>query len=596
MKILSRILLLALIVAAALVSLPRSARADDALPVFESCMNGAPPSWVLGGVGSGWVAHFTSGNEDAAGQGWLRLTSAVGNQAGYAYYDRAFNSRYGIIVSFEYTAWGGTGADGTGFFLFDGSTQNFSIGDVGGSLGYANGCNITGLSNAYVGIGLDEYGNFANPGDRCKNGGPGQVANSVTLRGSGNGTTGYNFLINVPVASYGGISIPGQTSTRPNLTGANYRKVLMSISPDKKLTLSIQFGAGNPYTTLINQYNLGNATGQAPLPATLKLGFFASTGGSTNYHELRNISAAVPADLAVTKTDGVTSVLPGNPITYTVVFSNNGPNDVENAAISDLVPAGITGVSWTSTASSGSSCGQYSGSGNNITTTVSLLNGGNATFTIDGTVSQTISGNITNTATISPPVNISDSNPSNNSATDTDTVPPAVTTLGATAVGAATATLNGNLTSLGSASSVTVSFQYATDAYYIANGGNYSNATGNQLRSATGTFSGNLTGLPGATTYHFRARAVGNGTAYGEDMTFRTGTTPPTVVTNAATNVTTNSATLNGNLTSMGTASLVNVSFEWGETTNYGNQTTAQGRTSIGNFSAALTGLSPGTA
>ena len=589
------ILLLVLIVAAAFFSVPRFAQAGDGLPVFESCMDGAPPGWVLGGVGSGWTAHFTSGNEDPTGQGWLRLTSATTNQAGYAYYDYAFHSSYGIIVSFEYTAWGGTGADGTGFFLFDGSTQNFSIGDVGGSLGYANGCSINGLSNAYVGIGLDEYGNFANPADRCKTGGPGQVANSVTVRGSGNGTIGYNFLVNVPVASYGGISIPGQTSTRPNLTAANYRKVLMTITPDKKLTLSIQFGAGNPYTTLINQYNLGNLTGQAPLPATLKLGFFASTGASTNYHELRNISAAVPADLAVTKTDGLTSILPGNPITYTVVFSNNGPNDVENAAISDLVPASITAVSWTSAASSGSSCGQYSGSGNNITTTVSLLNGGNATFTIDGTVSQTLTGPIVNTATISPPVNISDSNPNNNSATDTDTAPPAVTTLGATGVGTGTATLNGNLTSLGSASSVTVSFQYATDAYYIANSGNYNSATGNQTRSTTGTFTANLTGLSGATTYHFRARAVGNGTAYGEDMTFRTGTTPPTVVTNAATNVTTTSATLNGNLTSMGTATLVNVSFEWGETINYGNQTTAQGRTSIGNFSAALTALSPGT-
>ena len=591
-----RILLIAiifLIVAAAFGSLPQSAKADDGLPIFESCMNGTPPVWVLGGVGGSWVAHFTSGVEDPVGQGWLRLTSNVGNQAGYALYDYAFHSSYGIVVSFEYVSWGGTGADGVGFFLFDGSTQNFQIGDVGGSLGYANGCSVNGLSNAYVGIGLDEYGNFANPADRCKNGGPGLRQDSVTVRGSGNGTLGYAWLTTVSVGSYGGIDITG-TSTRPVLTGANYRKVLMTITPDKKLTLSVQFGAGNPYTTLINSYNLGNATGQAPLPPTLKLGFFASTGGSTNYHEIRNISAAVPADLAVTKTDGQTSVIPGDPITYTVTAVNNGPNDVTNAVLDDAVPSSITGVTWTATASPGSSCGQYSGSGN-ISTTVNLLNSGNATFLISGTISQTLTGPIINTATITPPVNISDSNPSNNSATDTNSVPPAVTTRGATPVGATTATLNGNLTSMGSASSVTVSFQYATDAYYIANGGSYSTATGNQVRSTTGTFSANLTGLPGSTTYHFRARAVGNGTVYGDDMTFRTGTTPPTVVTNAATNITTTSAILNGNLTSMGTANLVNVSFEWGETINYGNETTPQGLTSAGNFSAPLTGLSPGT-
>ena len=181
--IMLRIAIIAMVVSSALLSLPRSARADDALPVFETCMNGAPPYWVLGGIDSGWVAHFTSGNEDAVGQGWLRLTSATTNQAGYAYYDRSFNSRYGIIVSFEYTAWGGTAADGIVFFLFDGSTTNFNIGDVGGSLGYANGCGVNGVSNAYVGVGLDEYGNFANPADRCKNGGPGRVINSVTIRG-----------------------------------------------------------------------------------------------------------------------------------------------------------------------------------------------------------------------------------------------------------------------------------------------------------------------------------------------------------------------------------------------------------------------------
>jgi len=39
---------------------------------------------------------------------------------------------------------------------------------------------------------------------------------------------------------------------------------------------------------------------------------------------------------------------------------------------------------------------------------------------------------------------------------------------------------------------------------------------------AIGPFSGNLTDLAGNTTYHFRAKAVGDGTAYGDDVTFAT--------------------------------------------------------------------------
>ncbi|GAJ04256.1 unnamed protein product, partial [marine sediment metagenome] len=69
----------------------------------------------------------------------------------------------------------------------------------------------------------------------------------------------------------------------------------------------------------------------------------------------------------------------------------------------------------------------------------------------------------------------------------------------------------------------------------------------------------------------------------------------PDVVTNAATSITTSSATLNGNLGNLGTALSVDVSFEWGTSTSYGEETPTETMTSIGSFSAALSGLSPGT-
>lgn len=71
--------------------------------------------------------------------------------------------------------------------------------------------------------------------------------------------------------------------------------------------------------------------------------------------------------------------------------------------------------------------------------------------------------------------------------------------------------------------------------------------------------------------------------------------TAPTVVTNAATSVTTNSATLNGNLGSLGTALSATVSFEWGTTTAYGRETATQTMTSTGSFSFSLSGLSDDT-
>jgi len=68
---------------------------------------------------------------------------------------------------------------------------------------------------------------------------------------------------------------------------------------------------------------------------------------------------------------------------------------------------------------------------------------------------------------------------------------------------------------------------------------------------------------------------------------------PPTVTSNAASNVSNTTATLNGNLDNMGGATSCTVWFQWGLTTSYGQETIHQTKTSTGLFSAGLTGLTP---
>ncbi|MEW6141817.1 MAG: C1 family peptidase [Chloroflexota bacterium] len=169
-------------------------------------------------------------------------------------------------------------------------------------------------------------------------------------------------------------------------------------------------------------------------------------------------------------------------------------------------------------------------------------------------------------------------------------VAPTVETSAASAVTSNSATLNGNLTSLGSATSVNVYFEYGTTT-------SYGTPTPPQAKTATGTFSQDVTGLANGTGYHARAKADGGiaGIANGTDISFTTAT-PPAVATVTATDVTATSATLNGNLTSLGSSTTVNVSFEYGQTTNYGSTTTPQARTATGPFSAGLTGLATGPA
>jgi uncharacterized repeat protein (TIGR01451 family) len=108
------------------------------------------------------------------------------------------------------------------------------------------------------------------------------------------------------------------------------------------------------------------------------------------------------ANVAIAKTDGGVTALWNRFLTYTLTASNAGPNAVSGATVTDNFNAGLAGVTWTCTASAGSSCAP-TGSGN-ISSSVNLLAGGTATYTARGTVVWGTAGPIPNTATIASPI------------------------------------------------------------------------------------------------------------------------------------------------------------------------------------------------
>ena len=130
--------------------------------------------------------------------------------------------------------------------------------------------------------------------------------------------------------------------------------------------------------------------------------------------ETTTVTAAPTADLALDKSDGGVEGRWGQPLTYTVTVSNSGPVAVTAATVTDTMPSALTGVTWTCTASAGSSC-PASGSGN-INVPVDLLMNGTATFTATGTVMiGTVS--LGNTASVALPSGHFDPNAANNSDT-----------------------------------------------------------------------------------------------------------------------------------------------------------------------------------
>ena len=126
------------------------------------------------------------------------------------------------------------------------------------------------------------------------------------------------------------------------------------------------------------------------------------------------------ANLGITKTDGQTSVVAGQQVTYTITVTNAGPDAVNGATVTDTMPAALTGVTWT--CAPASSCGAASGSGS-INTTVSLFNGSSATFTVTGTLAANATGSLVNTASVVAPSGTTDPTTGTpNSATDTDAI------------------------------------------------------------------------------------------------------------------------------------------------------------------------------
>ncbi|MHB8883363.1 MAG: IPTL-CTERM sorting domain-containing protein [Thermodesulfovibrionales bacterium] len=135
-----------------------------------------------------------------------------------------------------------------------------------------------------------------------------------------------------------------------------------------------------------------------------------------------NIPVTKTADLSISKTDGAVVAVPGQGFIYTIVVTNNGPSSVSGATVADTLPGALTGVTWTCSASAGSSC-TASGIGS-INDSVDLLSGGAATYTVAATVSAAATGNLVNTATVTVPGGTTDPVPGNNSATDTDVLTP----------------------------------------------------------------------------------------------------------------------------------------------------------------------------
>lgn len=274
---------------------------------------------------------------DAPGSGALRFTDRENNVAGFLLSNDALPLTAGLDIRFDYYAYNGTGADGLSFFLVNGATTLTAPGANGGSLGYAQRNSSPGVANGYLGVGLDEYGNYTNDtenrGNGCATRAPGGLRpNYVGLRGPGNGTTGYCLLASGPSTN---LAVPGAVSR----TAAGVQKVV-------RIVIDPPANANPQVTVYVNGTRVVQAPEPANPPPTFKFGFAASTGGSTDIHEIQNVAIStvnILPKLTVTNTPSGPAV-PGGNLTYTLQGQTDptAGTEAQPITITDALPAGVT--------------------------------------------------------------------------------------------------------------------------------------------------------------------------------------------------------------------------------------------------------------
>ena len=254
--------------------------------------------------GADWALSSSGGSfglPKIINQGTLRLTDNSATVATAATVPANFPGAGNmIVVEFKSYAYNGSGADGLALTLSDSAILP-QPGAYGGSLGYAqkvgsdctNPSGCAGFAGGWIGVALDEYGNFSSPTEG-RVGGPGSRSDAVAVRGSGSGasTAASNYPYLDGTASLAtGVDNPSATAPSP---GHAYRVVVdaRSYTPSvKKAQVSVyrdtggsgNFNAGN---LLLNFDAYQKNPAQAAVPSSWKLSFTGSTGGLANIHEI----------------------------------------------------------------------------------------------------------------------------------------------------------------------------------------------------------------------------------------------------------------------------------------------------------------------
>ncbi len=231
--------------------------------------------------------------------------------------------------------------------------------------------------------------------------------------------SGPSVVTGASVSDFFPVTFTGATYTATATGGATN----FTASGSGDITDSVNMPVGSTITYIVTGTISAQATGTISNTVTVVAPEGTTDSNPNNNSATDTDTITNLADMAVTKTDGKTTVVPGTNDTYTIVVTNNGPTDIVGGSVVDAFPAIFTGATYTAVATGGATGFTASGSGN-INDTVNMPLNSTITYTVTGAVSASATGTLVNTATVAVPVSLTDPTPANNTATDTDILTP----------------------------------------------------------------------------------------------------------------------------------------------------------------------------
>lgn len=275
------------------------------IPLNDACLtsNTALPPPTVGQTAIPQCGTtYSSIPVDTGGQGALMLTPPKTQQRGAILSNFTFPMSQGINITFTTYTFGGSGgtsssggtakngADGLAFMLSNGAYTPTVAGGTGGSLGYScsnnTGNTVDGLANAYLGLGVDEYGNFLNSGNWVKAGSGGSAPSGAAVPNIKETVSGTTYYWVPGDNGSAGIFNSNDTFNSEGSTayGTNsYGGTSSSQYQPERIGLR---GAGNTNWTALNalnsSYYSGSTENTTKVAAACNSGQYVSGGSGTN--------------------------------------------------------------------------------------------------------------------------------------------------------------------------------------------------------------------------------------------------------------------------------------------------------------------------